>query len=51
MSNGCLVFVIKKFSHGVCDVTWWLLLCVVGKVDPHVKLCVAVYLFVLDQKS
>ena len=26
----------------------WLLLCVVGKVDPHVKLCVVVYLFVLD---
>ena len=26
-------------------------LCVVGKVDPHVRVCVVVYLFVLDQRS
>ena len=42
--------VITNFSHGVCNVGW-LLLCVVGKVDPHVKLRVVVYLFVLDQRS
>ena len=50
MLSGCLVFVITNFSHGVCDVGW-LLLCVVGKVDPHVKLYVVVYLFVLDRRS
>ena len=50
MLGGCLVFVITNFSHDVCDVGW-LLLCVVGKVDPHVKLCVVVYLFVLNRRS
>ena len=50
MLGGCLVFVITNFSLGVCDVGW-LLLCVVGNVDPHVKLCVVMYLFVLDQRS
>ena len=49
MLGGCLVFVITNFSHDICDVGW-LLLCVVGKVDPHVKLCVVVYLFVLGPK-
>ena len=43
MLGGCLVFVITNFSHGVCDVRW-LLLCVVGKVDPHVKLCCCVFI-------
>ena len=47
MLGGCLVFVITTFSHGDCDVGWFLL-CVVGKDDPNVKLCVVVYLFVLD---
>ena len=42
--------VITNFSSSVCDVGW-LLLCVVEKVDPHVKLCVVVYLFILDQRS
>ena len=50
MLGGCLVFVITTFSHGDCDVGWFLL-CVVGKDDPNVKLCVVVYLFVLDQGS
>ena len=47
MLGGCLVFVITTFSHGDCDVGWFLL-CVVGKDDPNVKLCVVVYLFILD---
>ena len=39
MLGGCLVFVITTFSHGDCDVGWFLL-SVVGKDDPNVKLCI-----------
>ena len=42
MLGGCLVFVITTFSHGDCDVGWFLL-CVVGKDDPNVKLCCCVF--------
>ena len=33
----------------VVVVCCWLLLCV-GKVDPHVKLCVVVYWFIFDPR-